>query len=87
VLLSSYGCNDKGLCKPRCGYYVTDKEKYRLGKSLSAATALQLVSPSNIPTDLIHMLPFVVIMLMLIIFARHSYLPSALGLTYFRAKQ
>lgn len=56
------------------------------GCSLSAATALQLVS-SNIPTDLIHMLPFVVIMLMLIIFARHSYLPPALGLPYFRGRQ
>lgn len=59
---------------------------FTYGCSLSVATALQLVG-GNIPIDFVHMLPFVVIMLMLVIFARHSYLPPALGLPYFRGER
>jgi len=59
---------------------------FLFGCSLSIATALQLAGTS-IPIDFVHMLPFVVIMLVLIIFARHNYLPPALGVPYLRGER
>ncbi len=56
------------------------------GVSLSLATALQ-VAGVNIPTDVIQMLPFAMVILVLIIFARHSYLPPALGIPYHRGER
>jgi simple sugar transport system permease protein len=53
------------------------------GVSLSMTTALQ-VAGIDIPTDLVQMLPFAVVMLVLIVFARHSVLPHALGQPYVR---
>ncbi|TDQ80627.1 nucleoside ABC transporter membrane protein [Dongia mobilis] len=53
------------------------------GVSLSMTTALQ-VAGVNIPTDVVQMLPFTMVMLVLVIFARHSVLPPALGLPYVR---
>jgi len=53
------------------------------GVSLSMSTALQ-VAGIDIPTDLVQMLPFAVVMLVLIVFARHSVLPRALGQPYVR---
>ena len=53
------------------------------GVSLAMATALQ-VAGVNIPTDVVQMLPFAMVMLVLVIFARHSVLPPALGLPYVR---
>ncbi len=53
------------------------------GVSLSLTTALQ-VAGVNVPTDVVQMLPFAMVMLVLVIFARHSVLPSALGLPYVR---
>ncbi len=53
------------------------------GVSLSLTTALQ-VACVNVPTDVVQMLPFAMVMLVLVIFARHSVLPPALGLPYMR---
>ncbi len=53
------------------------------GASLSMTTALQ-VAGINIPTDVVQMLPFAMVMAVLVIFARHSVLPPALGLPYVR---
>jgi ABC-type uncharacterized transport system permease subunit len=53
------------------------------GVSLSMTTALQ-VAGIDIPTDVVQMLPFAMVMLVLVIFARHSVLPPALGLPYVR---
>ena len=53
------------------------------GGALSMTTALQ-VAGSNIPTDIIQMLPFAAVMLVLIIWGRKSRLPAALGLPYQR---
>ncbi|MBL8708295.1 MAG: ABC transporter permease [Rhodospirillaceae bacterium] len=53
------------------------------GVSLAMTTALQ-VAGVNIPTDVVQMLPFAMVMLVLVIFARHSVLPPALGLPYVR---
>jgi ABC-type uncharacterized transport system permease subunit len=53
------------------------------GVSLALTTALQ-VAGVNIPTDVVQMLPFAMVMLVLVIFARHSVLPPALGLPYLR---
>jgi simple sugar transport system permease protein len=53
------------------------------GMSLSLATALQLIGVA-IPTSLVFMLPFVSVIVVLIIFARQSRLPAALGLPYHR---
>jgi general nucleoside transport system permease protein len=56
------------------------------GSSLAMTTALQ-VAGINIPTDVVQMLPFAMVMLVLVIFARHSVLPPALGLPYVRGER
>ena len=53
------------------------------GASLSTTTALQ-VAGIDVPTDVIQMLPFVMVMLALVAFGRHASLPAALGLPYRR---
>lgn len=53
------------------------------GISLAMTTALQ-VAGIDVPTDVVQMLPFAMVMLVLVIFARHSVLPPALGLPYVR---
>ncbi|MFQ3356529.1 MAG: ABC-type uncharacterized transport system permease subunit [Paracoccaceae bacterium] len=53
------------------------------GAALSLTTALQ-VAGSNIPTEVIQMLPFAAVMLVLVIFGRKAKLPSALGVSYER---
>ena len=59
---------------------------FLFGSSLALTTALQ-VGGLNIPTDVVQMLPFVMVILVLIIFARHSYLPPALGHPYVRGER
>ncbi len=56
------------------------------GMSVSFSTALQLVGVS-VPQDVVNMLPFVVVMIALIIFARRAYLPAALGAPYVRGSR
>ncbi len=56
------------------------------GISLSLTTALQ-VGGLNVPTDVVQMLPFAMVIIVLVIFARHSYLPPALGLPYVRGER
>lgn len=56
------------------------------GLCLSAVTALQVVGV-DIPTDAVYMLPFVVVMAALVIFARRAYLPAALGTPYWRGER
>ena len=56
------------------------------GSSLALTTALQ-VAGLNIPTDVVQMLPFAMVIVVLIIFARHSYLPPALGRPYIRGER
>jgi ABC-type uncharacterized transport system permease subunit len=56
------------------------------GVSLALTTALQ-VSGVNIPTDVVQMLPFAMVILVLVIFARHSGLPPFLGLPYVRGQR
>ena len=50
---------------------------------LSLATALQ-VAGLNIPTDVVQMIPFAMVMIVLVLFARRAHLPAALGLPYQR---
>jgi ABC-type uncharacterized transport system permease subunit len=56
------------------------------GVSLSLTTALQ-VAGVNIPTDVVQMLPFAMVILVLVIFGRDSVLPPALGLPYIRGER
>lgn len=56
------------------------------GLSLALQDTLQLARVT-IPSDLIFMLPYVVVMLTLVIFARRSYLPPALALPYVRGQR
>jgi general nucleoside transport system permease protein len=56
------------------------------GVSLALTTALQ-VAGLNIPTDVVQMLPFLMVMLVLVVFARHTVLPPALGLPYVRGER
>jgi general nucleoside transport system permease protein len=56
------------------------------GMSLSVATALQLVG-IQISTDYVQMLPFIAVIVVLVLFARRSYLPSALALPYVRGER
>ncbi|TAM71173.1 MAG: ABC transporter permease [Microbacteriaceae bacterium] len=53
------------------------------GLSVSVGTVLQLTS-LNIPTDIIGMLPYVVVMVVLMIFARSVYISPALAAPYTR---
>jgi simple sugar transport system permease protein len=53
------------------------------GASLSATTALQ-VAGVDVPTDIIQMLPFAMVMLALVAFGRNARLPAGLGLPYRR---
>lgn len=53
------------------------------GLSIAVATALQLTS-INMPTDVVQMLPFIVVMVTLLIFGRAALLPPALGIPYIR---
>jgi ABC-type uncharacterized transport system permease subunit len=56
------------------------------GMSLSVATALQLIGV-QISTDYVQMLPFIAVIVVLVLFARQSYLPSALALPYVRGER
>ena len=56
------------------------------GMSLSIATALQLIGV-DIQTDYVQMLPFITVIVVLVLFARRSYLPSALALPYARGEK
>jgi len=56
------------------------------GMAKSIGTASQLVG-IDIPTGFVFMLPFVSVMAVLVIFARRSRLPSALGLPYHRGSR
>lgn len=59
---------------------------FLFGLSLSLQDTLQLARVT-IPSDLIFMLPYVVVMITLIVFARRSYLPPALALPYVRGQR
>jgi ABC-type uncharacterized transport system permease subunit len=56
------------------------------GLSLAMTTALQ-VAGVDVPTDVVQMLPFAAVMLVLVLFARHSMLPPALGIPYERGRR
>jgi general nucleoside transport system permease protein len=56
------------------------------GMSLSIATALQLIGV-EIQTDYVQMLPFIAVIVVLVLFARRSYLPSSLALPYVRGEK
>jgi len=56
---------------------------FLFGICLQVGTSLQ-VAGINIPNDVIFMLPFLVVMVVLIIFARQAYLPAALCVPYKR---
>jgi ABC-type uncharacterized transport system permease subunit len=56
------------------------------GFSLQVATAVQLVGV-EVPTAFVFMLPYVSVIVVLIIFARQSRLPAALGLPYHRGSR
>lgn len=53
------------------------------GVCQSIVTALQVVG-IDVPNDVVFMLPFLAVMVALVLFARRSYLPSALGKAYRR---
>jgi general nucleoside transport system permease protein len=59
---------------------------FLFGASLSLTTALQ-VAGIDIPTDVVQMLPFAMVILVLVIFGRGSMLPPALGLPYVRGER
>jgi Uncharacterized ABC-type transport system, permease component len=56
---------------------------FLFGLTISLGTVLQLTSV-NIPTDIIGMLPYIVVMIVLIIFARSVYISPALAAPYTR---
>jgi simple sugar transport system permease protein len=56
------------------------------GASLSMTTALQ-VAGINVPTDVVQMLPFALVMMVLIFFGRNDVLPRALGVPYERGER
>lgn len=56
------------------------------GVARAIETPLQLVGV-NLPSDVVFMLPFVAVMVALVVFARRSYLPSALAQPYRREER
>jgi general nucleoside transport system permease protein len=56
------------------------------GASLSLTTALQ-VAGIDMPTDVVQMLPFAMVIMVLVAFGRNSMLPPALGLPYIRGER
>lgn len=56
------------------------------GLSVAIGTVIQLTDV-NLPTDVIKMFPFVVVIAVLVIFARSAYVPPALGLPYTRGSR
>lgn len=56
------------------------------GISLSTTTALQ-VAGVNVPTDVIQMLPFAMVLLVLVIFGRKASPPETLGIPYARGQR
>jgi general nucleoside transport system permease protein len=56
------------------------------GMSLSVSTALQLIG-IQISTDYVQLLPFVAVIVVLVLFARRSYLPAALAVPYVRGER
>jgi simple sugar transport system permease protein len=56
------------------------------GASLAMTTALQ-VAGIDVPTDVVQMLPFAVVMAVLVLFGRNSLLPAALGTPYVRGER
>lgn len=69
------------LSRGRIGLVVLTSLIY--GLAVAIGPALQVVG-FNVPADFIKMLPFVVVMLTLIVFARSSVVPPALGAAYTR---
>lgn len=69
------------LSRGRIGLVVLTSLLY--GLAVAIGPALQVVG-FNVPADFIKMLPFVVVMLTLIVFARSSVVPPALGAAYTR---
>jgi simple sugar transport system permease protein len=59
---------------------------FLFGMALSLSTALQIVG-INISTDVVNMLPFAVVLVAIVVFARRSYLPTALALPYVRGSR
>ncbi len=56
------------------------------GLSLSINTALQLLNVT-VPTDIAHMLPFILIVFVLVVFRRHVSVPKVLGQPYQRTQR
>jgi general nucleoside transport system permease protein len=56
---------------------------FLFGVTVALGTVLQLTS-LNIPTDIITMLPYVVVMIVLLVFARSVYIAPVLGAPYTR---
>ncbi|MET0887505.1 MAG: hypothetical protein ABWX92_13765, partial [Mycetocola sp.] len=63
--------------------YLVVITSFVFGLTVAIGPALQVIGFA-VPADLIKMLPFVVVMLTLIIFARSSVVPPALGAPYTR---
>jgi ABC-type uncharacterized transport system permease subunit len=57
-----------------------------LGLCLSVTTALQVIG-IDVLTDAVYMLPFLVVMVALVVFARRAYLPAALRTPYRREER
>jgi general nucleoside transport system permease protein len=57
---------------------------FLFGTTISLGPALSAAGVTNIPDNIIHMLPFVAIILALMLFSRRAYLPPALALPYVR---
>ena len=60
---------------------------FLFGLSLSFADWAQTYGIININTDYFLMLPFIVILLVLVLFGRRAYLPAALALPYERGSR
>lgn len=72
------------LARGRAGWVLIGALLF--GMSVSLSTALQLVGV-DVPQDVVNMLPFLVVVAALVLFARRAYLPAALGAPYVRGSR
>jgi general nucleoside transport system permease protein len=57
---------------------------FLFGTTISLAPVLGAAGVTNIPDNVVHMIPFIAIILALMLFSRRAYLPPALALPYVR---
>ena len=63
---------------------MAERIDHALAQPAAIPGIMELALQSIIPTDVVQMIPFAMVMIVLVLFARRAHLPAALGLPYQR---